>query len=272
MDKNEWNEYIYKVSTWDVPIPLNLINDYDDWKCRSIVGRSLLLMKDVEGAMNVLATVRDVEPDMTDAPEFGFSEAEHKVLCLRDLAEIIWQLTGTADAPVHYLREAYRLCREYKQVFRACDRGKIWVRALELERACGREDEAAQEARVLLEQERNVDVVDTYAFRAWVFLAESAAAKQNYATACEYIVNAYRRYPLNAAAEKDLAEAAQLADLTERYAAYLHCTTIPYQPWERDNVPTLEDVHRLQEENFRRRQAAQESCDADPASLLKKIN
>ena len=42
----------------------------------------------------------------------------------------------------------------------------------------------------------------------------------------------------------------------ERYEKYLHCTTIPYQPWERDNIPTLEDVHRLQEENFAKREAA----------------
>ena len=70
--------------------------------------------------------MKDVQPDMEDAPEFGLSEAEHKVLCLRDIAEIIWRLTGTGDAPIIYLNEAYRLCREYKKVFRSADRGAIW--------------------------------------------------------------------------------------------------------------------------------------------------
>ena len=128
MEKQEWQGYVQKVASCDYPIPLNLINDYDDWKCRSNVGRMLMILKDIEGAMAVLATVKDVQPDMEDAPEFGLSEAEHKVLCLRDIAEIIWRLTGTGDAPLVYLNEAYRLCREYKKVFRSADRGAIWAR------------------------------------------------------------------------------------------------------------------------------------------------
>ena len=87
-----------------------------------------MILKDIEGAMAVLATVKDVQPDMEDAPEFGLSEAEHKVLCLRDIAEIIWRLTGTGDAPIIYLNEAYRLCREYKKVSASADRGAIWAR------------------------------------------------------------------------------------------------------------------------------------------------
>lgn len=126
MEKQEWQGYVQKVASCDYPIPLNLINDYDDWKCRSNVGRMLMILKDIEGAMAVLATVKDVQPDMEDAPEFGLSEAEHKVLCLRDIAEIVWRLTGTGDAPIIYLNEAYRLCREYKKVFRSADRGAIW--------------------------------------------------------------------------------------------------------------------------------------------------
>ena len=142
MEKQEWQGYVQKVASCDYPIPLNLINDYDDWKCRSNVGRMLMILKDIEGAMAVLATVKDVQPDMEDAPEFGLSEAEHKVLCLRDIAEIVWRLTGTGDAPIIYLNEAYRLCREYKKVFRSADRGAIWARRLELQRSCGAEDAA----------------------------------------------------------------------------------------------------------------------------------
>ena len=89
MDKLDWQGYVQKVASCDVPIPLTMINDFEDWKCRSIVGRMLLILKDMEGAMEVLATVKDVQPDMNDAPEYGLSEAEHKVLCLRDIAEIV---------------------------------------------------------------------------------------------------------------------------------------------------------------------------------------
>ena len=143
MEKQEWQEYVHKVASCDYPIPPNLINDYDDWKCRSNVGRMLMILKDVEGAMAVLATVKDVQPDMDDAPEFGLSEAEHKVLCLRDIAQIVWQLTGTGDAPLFYLDEAYKICREYAHVFRTADRGAIWARRLEIMRSLRRKPDPA---------------------------------------------------------------------------------------------------------------------------------
>ena len=262
MDALEWQGYVHRVATCDYPIPLSFINDYDDWKCRSTVGRMLLILKDVEGAMAVFATVKDVRPDMEDAPEYGLSEAEHKVLCLRDIAQIVWQLTGTADAPLVYLREAYKLCRDYKHVFRSADRGKIWVRRLELLRSCGQEDKALAEAEAMLEQEKDNAGVNPYRFRALAFIAESLAAQGSYEQACAKIIEAYQSFPLTEAAERDLTDAAAQATPEERYAAYHHCTTIPYQPWERDNVPTLEDVRFLQEENFRKRQAAQKGVDA----------
>ena len=43
MEKQEWQGYVQKVASCDYPIPLNLINDYDDWKCRSNVGRMLMI-------------------------------------------------------------------------------------------------------------------------------------------------------------------------------------------------------------------------------------
>ena len=52
MEKQEWQGYVQKVASCDYPIPLNLINDYDDWKCRSNVGRMLMILKDIEGAMH----------------------------------------------------------------------------------------------------------------------------------------------------------------------------------------------------------------------------
>lgn len=258
MEKAEWAGYVQKVATWDIPIPVTMINDQDDWKCRSIVGRSLFIMKDIEGAMNVLASVRDVEPDLEDAPEFGLSEAEHKVLCLRDLAEIIWMLTGTGDAPAFYLHEAYKLCRAYTKVFRSADRGRIWVRRLEIMRDCGEGGRALELAQALLEKEKENPGINPYRFRALVFLGESRAAAGDFAAACALIAQAYESYPASEATLRDLSDAAAAENLEERYEKYLHCTTIPYQPWEADNVPTLDEVRRLQEENFARR-AAQEN-------------
>lgn len=256
MEKQEWQEYVQKVASCDYPIPPNLINDYDDWKCRSNVGRMLMILKDVEGAMAVLATVKDVEPDMDDAPEFGLSEAEHKVLCLRDIAQIVWQLTGTGNAPLFYLDEAYKLCRAYQHVFRSADRGDIWARRLEIKRSCGEEEAALEEARAMLESEKEREGVNAYRFHALKFIAESMAAKEDYAKAALLLAEAYQSFPVNEAALAALAEAEAAADAKERYAMYHHCTTIQYQPWEKDNVPTLEDVRRLQEENFRKREAA----------------
>ncbi len=256
MEKQEWQEYVHKVASCDYPIPLNLINDYDDWKCRSNVGRMLMILKDIEGAMAVLATVKDVQPDMSDAPEFGLSEAEHKVLCLRDIAQIVWTLTGTGDAPLIYLNEAYRLCREYHKVFRSADRGAIWARRLEIMRDCGEEEKALAEAKAMLESEKENAGVNAYRFHALKFIAESMAAQGDYNKGALLLAEAYQSFPLSEAGKKDLAEAEKTADAKERYAKYHHCTTIQYQPWEQDNVPTLDDVRKLQEENFRKREAA----------------
>lgn len=255
MEKQEWLEYVHKVSSCDYPIPPNLINDYDDWKCRSNVGRMLLILKDIEGAMRVLSTVKDVQPDMDDVPEFGLSEAEHKVLCLRDIAEIVWKLTGTANASLIYLKEAYRLCREYKAVFRSADRGAVWARRLELLRSCGEEQKAVAEAKAMLDNEKENVGINPYRFHALKFLAESMAEQGDYNKASLLLSQAYESFPLSDAGKRDLAEAAGITDVKQRYESYHHCTTIQYQPWEKYNVPTLEDVRRLQEENFRRREA-----------------
>lgn len=266
MEKQEWQGYVQKVASCDYPIPPNLINDYNDWKCRSNVGRMLMILKDVEGAMAVLATVKDVEPDMDDAPEFGLSEAEHKVLCLRDIAQIVWQLTGTGDAPLFYLDEAYRLCRSYQHVFRSADRGAIWARRLELMRSCGAEEKALTEAKAMLESEKENVGVNAYRFHALKFIAESMAAKGDYHKAALLLAEAYQSFPVNEAAKAALAEAEAAKDAKERYERYEHCTTIQYQPWEKDNVPTLEDVRKLQERNFARREAEKAAGKDAPAT------
>ena len=268
MDKQEWQGYVQKVASCDYPIPPNLINDYNDWKCRSNVGRMLMILKDVEGAMAVLATVKDVQPDMDDVPEFGLSEAEHKVLCLRDIAQIVWQLTGTGDAPLFYLNEAYKLCRSYKHVFRSADRGAIWARRLEIMRDCGEEEKALAEAKAMLDSEKENTGVNAYRFHALKFIAESMAGQGDYNKAALLLAEAYQSFPLSEAGKRDLAQAADTADAQERYEKYHHCTAIQYQPWEQDNVPTLEDVRKLQERNFARREAEKAAGKEDAAGAF----
>ncbi len=112
-----------------------------------------------------------------------------------------------------------------------------------------------EQAQTMLEQEKERIGVNAYRFHALKFIAESMAAKEEYAKAALLLAEAYKSFPVTEAAERDLAEAAATADAAERYAKYLHCTTIQYQPWERDTVPTLDEVRRLQERNYALREA-----------------
>ena len=108
----------------------------------------------------------------------------------------------------------------------------------------------------MLESENVNEGVTPYRFHALKFIAESMAAAEDYHKAALLLAEAYQSFPMNEAARTALAEAEAAADAKDRYAMYHHCTTIQYQPWEKDNVPTLEDVRRLQERNFARREAA----------------
>lgn len=262
MDEQQWLEYVQKVATGSVPIPASMISNYEDWHCRSIVGRVLFIMKDIEGAMTVLATTRDIVPDMEQHPEYGLSDCEHKVLCLRDLAEIIWLITGTADAPMQYLQQADKLAREYKYVFRSADRGKLWVRQLELKRSCGLEMEAMQEAVALIKEKHGESGVNPYLFHAFKFIAEDAAERQQYAQAVALLQEAYKYFPLSPAGERDIAEALAEATAEKQYELLYHCTTLQYRPWEADDVPTLEEFRKMQMDKYYARKAKEAAEEA----------
>lgn len=262
MDQQEWNSYVHTLATCPYPIPPYLVANQEDWKCRSIVGRMLYILKDIEGAMAVLSTVKDIQPDMEDAPETGLSECEHKVLCLRDIAEIVWQLTGMAQAPLVYLKDAEHLCRVYKHPFKTCDRGFIWVRQLELMRECGRGKEASQLAAAML-QEAKPDKrgVSPYLYHALKFMAEDMATLGKLQEAVSLYLQAYKYYPQSQAGDKALAAAQALPTPQEQYQELCHCSTITYARWEETKVPTIEEVRELQMKNFLRRQAKGESGD-----------
>ena len=132
MDMQEWQGYVKKVANSQYPVPEGMIKDYDDWRCRSIVGRMLYVLDDIEGAIAVLLTVKDIKPNLQDVPEKGLSEAEHMVLCLRDIAEIIYKLMGNVPVAITYLGHAHAISRAYKHPFRSADKGGVWYRSLEM--------------------------------------------------------------------------------------------------------------------------------------------
>ena len=233
MDPKEWNAYVEKVANCQFPVPMEFINDCEDWRCRSIVGRMLLVLEDMEGAIAVLSTVKDVKPNLDDVPDNGLSEAEHKVLCLRDIAEIVYKLTGTTAAPIIYLDEANHWCRAYKHPFRGADRGAIWYRRQELLLEDGQRERAMELAEKTWNEEKAEVKVNPYAFYAAKFLAEQLAAQGDYTKAALLLEAAYQYYPDNEDCQKALAEAGRLEDAEKRYQAYHKCTTISYEPWEK---------------------------------------
>lgn len=232
MEQAQWNEYVKKVATCQWPVPAGMINDMDDWRCRSIVGRMLLVLDDIEGAMEVLSTVVKEKPDENNIPEYGLSDVEHMVLCLRDVAEIIWKLTNTDHAPLLYLDRAYRYCRRYSHPFHSASRGGIWYRRLEIMRDSGKNEQALKEAREMLEAEKENGGINPYRYFAYKYLAEDAAAAGDFAQGAQLLAEGLRYYPLNENGEKDVADAAAQEDAKERYEKYYQCTQVQYKPWE----------------------------------------
>ena len=153
MTEEEWNEYVDFASGGEWPIPRGMISDYNNWLCRSIVGRALYFRDKVEPAMTVLATVVEVEPSMEKAAK-GMSEAEHKILCLRDIAKIIWGLTKNTEAALNYWDQAIALCARYQYAFVSVARGEISYGRLIMLVAAGQEEQACNEARAMTGNER----------------------------------------------------------------------------------------------------------------------
>lgn len=233
MNEQEWLACVNHVAGGEYPIPRGMISNYDDWRCRSTVGRALYWMDEIEASMRVLATVLDVEPDMDDAPEMGLSEAEHKVLCLRDVADIVWKLARNEEAALTYLAQAYELSRAYKHSFRSASRGDIFYRRLAILREVGKEDQAVQEAEVMLEMEAGNEGINPYRYFAYKFLAEHQHDAGDDVQATQLYAEAFKYYPVSEAGERDLARAAATEDAAARYKAYSFCSTIQYKPWEK---------------------------------------
>ncbi len=231
MEKKDWDIYVKKVTGGALPVPENMVCDMDDWTCRSTVGRVLFFHEDIEGAMDVLSTVINETPRIAPPPEYGLSEVEHMVLSLRDVAEIVWKLTHTDNAPCIYLLKAYKYCRSYPYKFRSTDRGGILARRLEILRESWKNDEALAEAESILAEGKDW-TSDPYAFRAAKFLAEDAAQCGDYGKAAGLLERAYGFYPENADFRRDLEAAAGIKDAEERYLRYHAMTAVKYGKWE----------------------------------------
>ncbi|HIU64861.1 MAG TPA: hypothetical protein IAB06_07510 [Candidatus Avacidaminococcus intestinavium] len=232
MTEQEWNEYVNFASGGEWPIPRGMIGDYNNWLCRSIVGRALYFRDKVEEAMTVLATVVDVEPSMEPA-EKGMSEAEHKILCLRDIAKIVWGLTGNTEAALNYWDQAIALCESYQHKFNSVARGEISYGRLVMLVAAGHEEEAKAEARELTVAKRfEREGINSYRYFAYRFLAEREHAAGNLQKANLLYEKAFFYYPKSAEGERDYAAAAQMNDHEERYQKYLHMTSMQYLQWE----------------------------------------
>lgn len=239
MDQQEWMSYVSRLANGEYPVPVGMIKDYNDWRCRSIVGRALYWMGDTESAMRVLSTVIDVEPNMDDDPEYGLSEAEHKVLCLRDIAEIVWKLAKSEEAALTYLQQAYDIARAYTHNFHSCPRGDMFYRRLMVLKEAGKEEQALQEAQQMVEAEKDNNGVNPYKYFALKFLAEAAHNADDDAKASDIYAEAFKYYPRNDIAERDLAKAAAETDAAKRYKAYEFCSTVQYKPWEKQRPIVL---------------------------------
>ena len=169
MDMQEWQAYVKKVANSQYPVPEGMIKNYDDWRCRSIVGRMLYVLEDIEGAIAVLLTVKDIKPNLQDVPEKGLSEAEHMVLCLRDIAEIIYKVMGNVPIAITYLGHAHQICRAYKHPFRSADKGGVWHRSLELMEEIGETEKAIAKAEAMLEEEKDNFGKNPYRYYANIY-------------------------------------------------------------------------------------------------------
>ena len=212
MDMQEWQAYVKKVANSQYPVPEGMIKNYDDWRCRSIVGRMLYVLEDIEGAIAVLLTVKDIKPNLQDVPEKGLSEAEHMVLCLRDIAEIIYKVMGNVPIAITYLGHAHQICRAYKHPFRSADKGGVWHRSLELMEEIGETEKAIAKAEAMLEEEKDNFGKNPYRYYANIYLAKQAAKAEGYAKGAELIAEAYKYYPVNDACQTFLNTAAGIED------------------------------------------------------------
>lgn len=234
IDAKEWKGYLDFVSGGEWPIPRGFISDYDNWLCRSIVGRALYFRGKIEEAMTVLSTIVDVEPSM-EKPKSGMGEVEHKILSMRDLAKIVWQLTENVDVAAKFWDEAVRLCDIWPYNFSSVARGEISYGRIGLFWAAGKHDlvEAQLKEMVVSERFEMPEYnVNSYRYFAYKFKAEKEYANKNVQKAALILEEAFRYYPMSVEARCEENKAKAMQDMEERYQKFLQMSKAQYLQWE----------------------------------------
>ena len=103
----------------------------------------------------------------------------------------------------------------------------------------GKTKQAVDEAKAMVEAEKDNNGVNPYKYFALKFLAEDAHNAGDDAKASEIYAEAFKYYPQNDIAERDLAKAAAEEDAAKRYKAYEFCSTVQYKPWEKQRPIVL---------------------------------
>jgi hypothetical protein len=234
LDMKEWNAYVDFVSGGEWPIPRGFVSDYNNWLCRSVVGRALYFREKVEEAMTVLSTVVNIEPSM-EKPDSGMGEVEHKILCMRDLAKIVWQLTENSDAALKFWDEAVRLCDMWPYNFNSVARGEISYGRLVMLWVAGKYDLVESQLKEMAASERFEMPeynVNSYRYFAYKFRAETEYNAKNVHKAALIFEEAFKYYPMSVEARREETKAKAMTDMEERYNKFLQMSKTQYIQWE----------------------------------------
>lgn len=234
IEAKEWKEYLDFVSEGEWPIPRDFISDYDNWLCRSVVGRALYFRGKIEEAMTVLSTIVSVEPSL-EKPKSGMGEVEHKILCMRDLAKIVWQLVGNVEASAKFWDEAVRLCFLWPYNFSSVARGEISYGRLGLYLAAQKNDVVDVQIKEMAASERfemQEYNVNSYRYFAYKFQAEREYANKNVKKAAIIFEEAFKYYPMSVEARVEENKAKAMQDMEARYQKFLQMSKVQYLQWE----------------------------------------
>ena len=234
IEAKEWNEYVDFVSGGEWPVPRDFISNYDNWLCRSVVGRALYFRGKTEEAMTVLSTIVNVEPSM-EKPKSGMGEVEHKILCMRDLAKIVWKLVENLEASAKFWDEAVRLCSLWPHNFSSVARGEISYGRLGLFLAAGKNDVVEEQLKEMASSQRfemQEHNVNSYRYFAYKFKAEQEYAHKNVHKAALIFEEAFKYYPMSVEARCEENKAKAMTDMEERYQKFLQMSKVQYLQWD----------------------------------------
>lgn len=235
MDQEEWNAYVDFASSGEWPIPRGFISDYNNWICRSIVGRALYFRGKTEAAMTVLSTIVDIAPSMEKPEGTSMGEVEHKILCLRDLGKIVWSLTGSSEAALRFWNEAVDLCKKWPYHFNSVARGEISYGKILMLWDAGKKEQV-EELLKAMEANDHFEMkeynVNSYRYFANKFMAEKEYEAGNIEKAAILFEKAFKYYPMSVEARREEEKAKAMTGYKEKYEQFLKMSKVQYLQWE----------------------------------------